>query len=286
MFTVFLTAYYALIHVARLQKGERVLIHNAAGGVGLSAVQVAQSVGAEIFATAGSPEKREFLHSLGIQYVMDSRTLAFADEIEQYTEGKGVDVVLNAMSGEALLKSFELVAPYGRFVEIGKKDIAENTGLPMGAFNRNLTFTAIDLDRMFRDRAHLRRQLFQEVYQGFEEGRFHALPVTVFPAAEAEQAFRYMARSKHIGKVMIAMEDQMVALVPAVAQSQLIKEDASYLITGGTRGFGLEIAKWLAIKGAKHLVLVSRSGSLSAEATRVIKAMTDWEFRSWSGRLM
>ncbi len=275
IFTVFLTAYYALTHVARLEKGERVLIHNAAGGVGLAAVRIAQWLGAEMFVTAGTPEKREFLKSLGIQYVMDSRTLKFADDVEQWTNGRGVDVVLNAMSGEALQKSFNLLAPYGRFVEIGKKDIAENSGLAMGAFNRNATFRAIDLDRIFEDRVRLGRQLFREVYQGFEEGRLHALPVTVFPAAEAEQAFRYLAQSKHIGKVMIAMEDQNLSVVPAPRQFRMIKEDGTYLITGGTRGFGFEIAKWLVSKGARHLVLIGRSGVLSDETQQAIAIMED-----------
>src|SRR5262249_54426344 len=120
LFTVFLTAYYALAEVARLQRGERVLIHNGAGGVGLAAVQIAQWLGADIYATPGNEEKRAFLRNLGVQHVMDSRTLVFAGEIQTLSRGQGVDVVLNAMAGEALRKSFALLAPYGRFVEIGK----------------------------------------------------------------------------------------------------------------------------------------------------------------------
>jgi phthiocerol/phenolphthiocerol synthesis type-I polyketide synthase C len=125
IFTVFLTAYYALVEVARLRRGERVLIHSAAGGIGLAAVQVAQWLGAEIYATAGNDQKRDFMRQLGVPHVMDSRTLKFADEVRALTGGYGVDVVLNALDGEALRKSFALLAPYGRFVEIGKKDIAE-----------------------------------------------------------------------------------------------------------------------------------------------------------------
>lgn len=273
VFTVFLTAYYALVEVARLQPGERVLIHNAAGGVGLAAVQVAQWIGAEIYATAGSDDKRAFLRALEVPYVMDSRSVLFADEVQALTVGQGVDVVLNAMAGEALRKSFALLAPYGRFVEIGKKDIAENSALPMQTFNRNVSFSAIDLDRIFQDRVALAQRLFEAVTQGFAQGYFHALPTTVFPAAEAENAFRYMAQSKHTGKVVLDLSEQPVMAFPAPTTGARIRDNATYLVTGGTRGFGLEIAKWLVAQGARHLVLLSRSGAAADEAKQAMMVM-------------
>jgi acyl transferase domain-containing protein/acyl carrier protein len=272
-FTGFLTAYYSLVEVGRLRAGEKVLIHNATGGVGLAAVQVAQSIGAEIFATAGTDEKREYLRDLGVRHVMDSRTLQFAEEVKQATAGRGVDVVLNAMSGEALMKSFALLAPYGRFVEIGKQDIAENSGLPMNTFNRNVSFAAVDLDRMFQDRVPILDHLIRAVCAGFERGDFRAIPVKAFPASEAEQAFRYMAHSKHIGKVVVTMYDQQVTVHPADESRTMVKPEGTYLVTGGTRGFGLEIAKWLAAKGARHMVLVSKSGSLGPEARHALMVM-------------
>ncbi|MDX1411926.1 MAG: SDR family NAD(P)-dependent oxidoreductase, partial [Nitrospirales bacterium] len=271
--TVFLTAQYALSEVARLQKGERILIHNGSGGVGLAAIQIAQQVGAEIFTTAGNEEKRKYLRSLGISYVMDSRTLKFADDIEEITAGKGVDVVLNATWGESLLKSFELLAPFGRFVEIGKKDIDENAGLPMRAFNRNLTFAAIDLDRILGHRPELVSSLFSDIRLAFTKNVFHAIPVHEFPAGEVEQAFRLMSQSKHIGKVVVRMDQQSVSAVPARHQKTLVRHDGTYLITGGTQGFGLEIAKWLATKGAKNLVLVSRKGAANEDAKRFLADM-------------
>src|SRR5206468_8155046 len=139
-----------------------------------------QWIGAEIYATAGNDDKRAFLRDLGVPHVMDSRSLQFAEEVETLTAGRGVDVVLNAMAGEALRKSFALLAPYGRFVEIGKKDIAENSGLPMQTFNRNVSFTAVDLDRIFRDRVSLAQRLFRDVAERFERGDLRALPTTVF----------------------------------------------------------------------------------------------------------
>jgi len=261
VFTVFLTAYYALAEVARLQSGERVLIHNAAGGVGLAAVQIARWLGATIFATAGTEQKRAALRAMGVPYVMDSRSLRFADEIRTVTAGQGVDVVLNAIPGEALRKSFALLAPHGRFVEIGKKDIAENSGLPMETFNRNVSFTAVDLDRIFRDRVSLARRLFREVAERFERGDLRALPITVFAAADAENAFRYMAQSKHTGKVVIDFSPQPVNASSEAPARCRIRHDATYVVTGGTRGFGLELAKWLVEQGARHLALISRGGA-------------------------
>jgi len=271
--TVFLTAQHALVNIARLKKGERILIHNGSGGVGLAAVQIAQRVGAEIFTTAGNEEKRDYLRSLGISHVMDSRTLQFVDDVEEITGGQGVDVVLNATWGESLFKSFELLAPFGRFIEIGKKDIDENAGLPMRAFNSNVTFTAVDLDRILRDRIDVARALFSDIHKAFADDAFRAIPVREFPASEVEQAFRFMAQSRHIGKVVVRMDEQPVAVVPARRQKTLVRNDGTYLITGGTQGFGLEIGKWLASKGARNLVLVSRKGAANDEAKMFIAAM-------------
>ncbi len=267
----YLTSYYGLIDVARLQKGERVLIHNATGGVGLAAIEVARWVGAEIFATAGNDEKRAYLASLGIQHIFNSRSLAFADEIRTRTDNQGVDVVLSAMAGEALYQSFALLAPYGRYIEIGKKDIAENNALPMAAFNRNLTFAAIDFDRILKECPSLAQRLMSNVYQRFEAGDFQPMPVKLFPAAQASDAFRYFAQSKHIGKVVLNMQNQEVPVVPARKKS--FHTEATYLITGGTGGLGLQIAKWLSAKGIRHLVLVSRRGAHTDEAKQAIAEM-------------
>ena len=197
---VYMTAYYALHDLARLSTGEKVLIHAAAGGVGLAAIQVARWLGAEIFATAGSPEKRDFLRRLGVEHIWDSRTLEFADGIRAVTGGRGVDVALNSQPGEYVLKTLSVMAPFGRFIEIGKRDIVENSRLPMLPFNRNLTFAAIDLDQMMVDRPELVRQILRAVWERVKAGDFSPLPVRVFPAAQVAEAFRYMAQAKQIGK--------------------------------------------------------------------------------------
>ena len=271
-FIGYLTSYYGLIEVGRLKEGEKVLIHNATGGVGVAAIQVAQSKGAEIFTTAGTDEKRKYLNSLGIEHIFDSRSLKFYDEIKEVTNGYGVDVVLNAQDGDALWKSFSLLAPYGRFIEIGKKDISLNSGLPMRDFNRNLTFSAIDIDRMFKEKVITIQRLLKEIGDLFKNGTFKAGPVKVFPANEVSEAFRFMSKSKHIGKIVVTFPDVEVKAI-VDSESSWLKEDSTYLITGGTSGFGLAIASWLSEKGAKKLVLLSRSGAKSEEAKSAITSM-------------
>lgn len=269
---VFLTAYYALHYLGRIGKDERVLIHAAAGGVGLAAIQIAKAAGAEIFATAGSPEKREFLKSLGVKYVMDSRSLAFAEQVMDLTDGKGVDIVLNSLAGEAIPKSLSVLGAYGRFIDIGKRDIDNNSNLELRPFQKNLSFFAVDLDRLLQERPDLCGSLLRELIQDFNKGTFHPLPHRVFPISQAVSAFRYMAQAKHIGKIVVDLLDPVV--IPPVSEKKMaLSESGTYLITGGLGGFGLAVANWLVEHGARHIVLMGRSGVISPTAHSAIEAM-------------
>jgi len=270
---VFVTAYYALHELGRIRNGERILIHAAAGGVGLAAIQLAQKAGAEIFATAGSQEKREFLHSLGVYHVMDSRSLAFADEVMELTGGKGVDIVLNSLAGEAIPLSISVLSAYGRFIEIGKQDIYGNSKLGLRPFRNNLSFFAVDVDRMFRDRPDFARELFRELMKYFEEQTLHPLPHRVFPISKVRDAFHYMARALHIGKIVVSLQDPDVVLAPAIEEKVTFRSDGTYLITGGLGGFSLAVAQWLVKNGAKHLVLMGRSGATSPAAQSAVKTL-------------
>jgi len=272
MVVPYMTVLYSLRNRAQLQKGEKILIHNGTGGVGLAAIQYAQYVGAEIFTTAGSEEKREYLRKLGIKHVYDSRSLDYVKQIKEDTKGYGVDVVLNAIAGESLIQSFELLAPYGRFVEIGKRDITENTGLPMQQFNNNISFHGIDVDRLMMERPQVVQQIHRDIEKFYEEGVFKPVNTHLFDAKDAVEAFNFMLQSKHIGKVVINFRDQEVE-VPVKAKKKQIDTNATYLITGGTGGFGLQIAQWLSSKGVKQLVLASRSGAKSDEAKEAIRKM-------------
>lgn len=271
VFVNFVTAYYALAKVARLRPGERVLIHSATGGVGLAALQVATWLGAKIYTTAGTEEKRAYLQAMDLQ-VSDSRSLKFVDDVQRWTHNAGVDVVLNTLSGAAMGKSLELLAPYGRFIEIGKRDITENKALAMAAFDRNLTFTALDLDRLMLDWPKLFSSLLKEVSEHFESGTFYAIPTATYPPSEVSAAFRLMAQAKHIGKVALALPPDEALEIKAGRSQGVIRPDASYLVTGGLGGFGLEVARWLVEQGAQHLVLVSRSGVNSQEAQTALAA--------------
>nr|AQW44889.1 polyketide synthase [Corallococcus coralloides] len=269
---VFMTAWYAVHHLGRARRGERILIHSASGGTGLAALQIARALGLEVFATAGSEEKRAFLRSLGVEHVMDSRSLAFADEVMRATGGRGVDLVLNSLTGEALVKSLEVLAPYGRFLELGKRDIYDDVRLGLSPFRKSLSYSAIDLMGMSEARPELFAALFAEVMQRVEDGTFEPLPVRVFPASDAEGAFRFMAQAKHIGKIAVSMKDPGARIAPVEAEAQGIRADASYLITGGLGGLGLSVARWLVEQGARHLALVGRKAP-SAQAGEAIRTL-------------
>jgi len=268
----FLTAYYSLHYLGRMQAGDRVLIHAAAGGVGLAAIQLAQRAGAEVFATAGTPAKRDLLRALGVKYVMDSRSLAFADEVREATGGQGVDIVLNSLAGEAIPKSLSVLSAYGRFIEIGKRDIYEDSKLGLRPFRNNLSLFAVDLDKLCAQRPQLVRTFLRDVMQGFEDGSLHALPHRVFSVADIVSAFRYMAQAKHTGKVVVSMHDDVV-VTPAARGPLTLRDDGTYLITGGLGGFGLAVAQWLVDRGARHLVLTGRTGASSPAAEAAVTAL-------------
>lgn len=207
---VFATAYYALHTVARLTRGERVLIHSAAGGVGLAAVQVAQWSGAEIFATAGTAEKRDFLRSLGIRHVMDSRSPGFAEEVLQATGQEGVDVILNSLPAGAIAKGLQLLRVHGRFLELGKREFLENLPLGMFPFMRGLLFAAIDAFFTTSEAD----PLYVELGERFADGTFRPLPMRTFPVSEVAEALRYLTQGTHIGKVVLVLKDQPVLVEP------------------------------------------------------------------------
>ena len=261
--TVFFTVYYALRQLANLQPGERVLIHGAAGGVGIAAVQLARHLGAEVFATAGSDEKREFVALLGADHVFDSRSLAYADQILAATAGEGVDVVLNSLAGEAIRRNLHVLRPFGRFLELGKRDFFENTPIGLRPFKDNISYFGIDADQLLIARPDLAGRVFREVMALFRSGVLSPLPVRAFPAERVVDAFRYMQQARQIGKVVMSFDGARIVPQPLLPQKVEIRFDANgaYLVTGGVSGFGLETARWLARNGAGQLVLLSRRGA-------------------------
>jgi acyl transferase domain-containing protein/acyl carrier protein len=270
---VFVTAYYALRRLANLQPGERVLLHSATGGVGLAAIQIARLCGAEVYATAGNDTKRAYLQTQGVQNVYDSRSLDFADEIMRDTGGEGVDVVLNVLHGEAQQKSIGLLAPFGRFIEIGKRDIEENRGMGLAEFNRNLQFSAVDIDRMLAEKPALFDSVLQEVWDKVRAGHLAPVPVTSFPITQVAEACHALRRAEHLGKIVVSIQDLTLPIVPEQTGPALFGADSSYLVTGGLGGFGLKVAEWMAENGAGHLVLASRRGAGGVEEQSTLAAL-------------
>ena len=200
------TASYGLVTLGRLQRGERVLIHSATGGVGLAALQIARARGVEIFATAGTAAKRAQLESMGIRHVYDSRSLAFVDEILRDTRGEGVDVVLNSLAGEAIARGLAVLRDEGRFIEIGKRDIYANGTLDLAPFRRRLSFAHLDLGAMLHDRVDVVSRLVRDALDQIESGVLRALPVVTRPLSEAAEVFAEMAQARHIGKLVLSIE--------------------------------------------------------------------------------
>ena len=270
----FLTAWYALHKLAQVQPGERVLIHAAAGGVGLAAVQIAQQAGAEVFATASSEDKHAQLASMNVQHIMNSRTLDFHDQILEATDGEGIDIVLNSLAGEFIPASMKLLRSCGRFVEIGKADIYQKNDLNLYPFRNNLTYFAVDLDFMFRKQPMMLNRLFQRCLTFFDDKSLSPLPLKAFDISEARQAFRYMAQAKHIGKIVFDMRStDEVRTVFQATQETLFHKGASYLLTGGLGGFGLEVGGWMAANGAGHIILAGRRTELDEKQQARIQAM-------------
>jgi acyl transferase domain-containing protein/NADPH:quinone reductase-like Zn-dependent oxidoreductase/SAM-dependent methyltransferase len=269
--SAFLTAHYALRRLAKISASDRVLIHAAAGGVGLAAVQLAQRAGAEIFATAGNPEKRAYLKSLGVAHVMDSRSLDFAREIMDITGGRGVDLVLNCLAGDFIRQSLSVVtAVNGRFLEIGKTGVWDET--QVAQLNRGLSYFPIDLASEFERSPGLVRSLFDELLPDFSNGLLKPLPRKTFPIGEAAAAFRFMAQARHTGKIVLSHPSggERAKAVPSDADGKIIlRPDGTYLVTGGLSGLGLLTARWMFERGAKHLVLMGRRAPSEATVAAI-----------------
>lgn len=245
--TAFLTAYYALQSIGKLRAGESVLIHSAAGGVGQAAVQIAQQIGATVFATA-SPSKWPLLEQQGVQHAYNSRTLDFAEAIEQQTQGRGVDLVLNSLPGDFIEKSLSVVSSDGRFVEIGKAGIWSSA--KMAQHRPDVVYEVIDLVAVTVEQPVLIQSMLSAIAQQLQQNQLNPLPVKTFSSDRAIDAFRFMQQAKHVGKVVV--------LPPADTRTAQIRPDATYLIAGGFGALGLQLAEWLATQGATSLILVGR----------------------------
>ncbi|KAL6436160.1 hypothetical protein ACFW04_005722 [Cataglyphis niger] len=260
------TCCYALYVKTTIKKGNKILIHSGTGAVGQAAIHLALYEGCEVFTTVGTPEKRKFIRetfpSIPEDHIGNSRDTSFEQMIYRQTKGRGVDIVLNSLAEDKLQASIRCLAKNGRFLEIGKFDFLANNMLDLSVFSKGITFYSVMLDNLFLVPEEQRMRLNKILVERLNNGSIKPISRKVFQRNEIESAFRYMAAGKHIGKIIIKIhkEDESInAPIPALPRYYCLA-NKSYVIFGGLGGFGLELADWLIIKGAKNLVLVSRTG--------------------------
>ncbi|KAF2864665.1 hypothetical protein BDV95DRAFT_508906 [Massariosphaeria phaeospora] len=263
--TGMLTAYHSLVRVANLQPDESVLIHSAAGGTGQLALQIAQHIGAEIYVTVGTEDKKSLMmeqYHIPAERIFSSRSTAFASHLKRATNGRGVDVILNSLTDEKLVATWECVAPYGRMVEIGKKDVFANAKLPMLPFAKNVSYSVVDIFGMAQERPQMIRSVFQKAHELVVQKRVQVpQPLHVYGVGKVEDAFRYMQSGQNSGKIVVEMRkgDEVKALIP-LQPRWMFSANASYLLAGGFGGIARSTARWMADRGARHFIILSRSG--------------------------
>eukprot|EP00058_Branchiostoma_floridae_P024610 XP_002610100.1 hypothetical protein BRAFLDRAFT_89867 [Branchiostoma floridae] len=257
---------------ARLQEGQTLLIHSACGGVGQAAIQVAGMVGARVFCTAGSEEKRSYLRQMGMTHVSDSRSTQFYHDVMEWTDGEGVDVVLSSLYGDLQTATMKSLKAGGTFCEIGKRSILEGVGMDMGPLLNNKTFLSVQLDLLMKERAKYVRKMMETICSLLEKRHIAPVLTTVKTIDDYKETFRWMSKGQHVGKVVFKMpvKFEPESLVPS---SHILEANGTYLITGGFGGVGQSLARWLVDHGAKHIALLSRNGCKTAENVHSVEYM-------------
>lgn len=274
-------ALLALTRTAKVKRNETVLIHSAAGAVGQACVAIAQHAGALVFATAGSEVKRDFLHTvLGIpkDQIFSSRTSDFRDSILCQTNGKGVDVIVNSLTGELLTETWALCAPFCRSIEIGGKNAFQNNNLPMAPFDRNVTFSAVDLRKIYNHHPEELKEVLAELATLVEQKIARPIqPITVLPVTEFGAGLRKLKSGDTSGKIVVTMggDSRVIAESPLDPSRVSLRPDATYVVTGGTRGIGLDLAYWMIENGARNVVVLGRSGASGTEVQKLLATYQD-----------
>ncbi|KAI8179922.1 Highly reducing polyketide synthase FUM1 [Colletotrichum sp. SAR 10_66] len=268
---IFITVLRALVEKAGLRAGQSVLIHSAAGGVGIAAMQIARWIGAKVYATVGSDEKADFVSrewGVSRERIFSSRDTSFVEGVKAATGGRGVDVVLNSLSGELLHASWDCVAPHGTFVELGKRDTLAGGRLSMAAFDENRSFVGVEMANLAAQDPSIVSRLLEQAVELYEKRLISPVtPSRIFCCGDVQDAFRYLYKGTHIGKVVIDLSDetQDTLKVAHPTPTPAFKNDATYMLVGGMRGLGSSIARWMVSLGARDLVFVSRSAGAGAE---------------------
>ncbi|KAH8646185.1 putative polyketide synthase [Xylariales sp. PMI_506] len=275
---VYMTVVYAVIYLGQLSKGQTILIHSATGGVGQAAIHICQMLGAEIYATVGNDEKVEYLienHSIARERIFHSRDASFLDDIMRVTNGRGVDIVLNSLSGDLLHASWSCVAKCGKMMEIGKRDILEHGHVALDMFQNNRTFYGIDLATLKDERPDLIEQLMEQFSQLSVGNHIKPVkPIHSFPATNLSEALRFMKKGQHIGKIVITMPTDPSEIKATKAPSCVnFSSTATYLLIGGLGGLGKAVTRWMVEKGARNFCFLSRSAGKSSQDQAFLKEL-------------
>lgn len=254
----YLTAYHALVFAAGVQKGQRILVHSAAGGVGRAAVHLGLALGAEVYATAGSPERRAMVRELGAGAVFDSHSASFGAEVLAHTRGRGVDVVVNSLVGEAVNAGLASLVRGGTFVELGKRDLRNPA--EVAAQHPGVRYVAFDLFDELDAAPGRYREAWSTIVDMVRAGRLPVLPRQEYPWDRAADAWRLMSRGGHIGKVLLRLPGR---------NGREVRGDGTYLVTGATGAVGLRTVRWLVERGARDVVVTSRTRP-DGEANQVL----------------
>ncbi|KAL9103462.1 MAG: hypothetical protein Q9163_001490 [Psora crenata] len=278
---VFMAAYQSLMETARLSPGERVLIHSAAGGLGQAMIQIAQHVRAEIFVTVSTTDKCDLMKGYGIKadHIFNSHDLSFTKGINRMTNGKGADVIINTLTGEALRQTWACISPFGRFVQLGKKDVLANSGLDMKFFSANVSFSMVNMQDICRTATAKAAALLTKVFNLFRLGALKVVhPLTVFDYSKVQTAFRTMQNGLHTGKLVLkASEHSVIPALPHDAHPLKLRPHATYVLAGGLGGLGRGLAIYLAEHGAKHLAFFTRTNEVRPAARKILDQLKERE---------
>ncbi|KAK0702382.1 hypothetical protein B0H67DRAFT_650419 [Lasiosphaeris hirsuta] len=268
------TAYYSLFTIGRLQKGETVLIHSGAGGVGQVAIQLAQNAGARVLVTCSEPKRAMLRGKFGLSdsQIFSSRDDSFVHGVMGATDGNGVDLALNSLAGKLLSATWSCMAPFGRFIEIGKRDIHQNSNLAMDPFRNNVLFASVDMILVCELNPALAARLLREAFHFIFSGEITAPDVCEFTYGQAERAFRLMQLGKHTGKIVLTVDkhEKVQVAPPTYRHTPLFRPDKTYLLVGGLGGLGTATAEWMFLRGARKFAFLSRSGDQKDYSKRTI----------------
>ncbi|CAH0054704.1 unnamed protein product [Clonostachys solani] len=275
------TALYALHDRAHLRAGESILIHSGAGAFGMATIALAQHIGAVVYTTVGSAAKKNYLMrelALPADHIFNSRDSSFVDGVRAATNGRGVDVIINSLVGDLMHDSWECIADFGRFVEVGKRELVDAGRLNMRVFLRNCTFTAFDLTELFFHEDQFYRDIWinktKEALELYRSGQVKPVPISTFDISKISQAYRFFSGRDRIGKVVISLENPQ-SLIPVMPSrySTILSPEKTYLLIGCLGGLGRSLSRWMMSRGARNFVFLGRSGCDRPEAQELVSRL-------------